>query len=178
MKTINLIRAKIAMSPQVEMVTVLFRKLSLWALAILIVSGVLVSGIFYYLQIRRDQLIHTQQQLSQVISQSETKEGLLVSVKQRSALTSKILGVQHPVGKVFDTLFTVVTSGQMTAVSLDDHNKVLLTIHAQSITDVISITDTLIKQMTTNLVRSPQLVSLTLGKDGGVDVGLSFIAVF
>ena len=88
MKTINLIRAKIAMSPQAEMVTVLFRKLSLWALAILIVSGVLVSGIFYYLQVRRDQLIHTQQQLSQVISQSETKEGLLVSVKQRSALTS------------------------------------------------------------------------------------------
>jgi len=123
-------------------------------------------------------LIHTQQQLSQVISQSTAKEGLLVSVKQRSALTSKILGVQHPVGKVFDTLSTVVTSGQMTAVSLDDHNKVLLTIHAQSITDVISITDTLIKQTTTNFVRSPQLVSLTLGHDGGVDVGLSFIAVF
>ena len=79
---------------------------------------------------------------------------------------------------MFDTLSTVVTSGQMTAVSLDDHNKVLLTIHAQSITDVISITDTLIKQTTTNLVRSPQLVSLTLGKDGGVNVGLSFIAVF
>lgn len=166
------------MSPQAEIVTVLFRKLSLWALVILIGSGVLVSGMFYYLQVRHGKLVHTQQQLSQVISQSTVKEGLLVSVKQRSALMSKILGVQHPVGKVFDTLPTVITSGQMTAIVLDDHNKVLLTIHTQSITDVISITDTLIKQTTANLVRSPQLVSLSLGQDGGVDVGLSFIAVF
>jgi hypothetical protein len=178
MKTINLIRAKTAMSRFEETVTVLFRKLSLWALAILIVSGVLVSGMFYYLQVRREQLTHTQQQLSQVISQSKTKEGLLVSVKQRSALISKILGVQQPVSKVFDTVAGFVGVGQMSGITLDDRNTVFLRIHAQSITDVISITDTLIKQTTANLAKAPQLVSLTLGKDGGVDVGLSFIAVF
>lgn len=178
MKTINLIRAKTAMSSQSGMVMVLFRKLSLWALAILIGSGVLVSGMFYYLQVRHEQLIHTQQQLLEVISQSTAKEGLLVSVKQRSALTNKILGVQHPVGKVFDTVGAIISAGQTSGISFDDRNTVALTIHAQSITDVISITDTLIKQTTANLVKAPQLVSFTLGKDGGVDVGLSFIAVF
>jgi len=179
-KTINLIRTKTAISPQLEIVTTLFRKLSLWALALLIVSGILVSGIFFYLQIREQQMANTRQQLSQAIAQSTTKEGLLFAVKQRGVLTNKILGVQQPVGKVFDTLSTFSTLGQMTAVSLDDHNKVLLAIHAQSITDVISIVDALIKQTTSNHTRAPQLVSLLLSPEnkGGVDVILSFIAIF
>lgn len=177
-KSINLIRTKTTTSPQVEMVTTLFRKLSLWALALLIVSGVLVSGIFFYLQNREQQLVNTQRQLSQSIAQSTTKEGLLVALKHRAALTNKILGVQQPVGKVFDTLSTFVSPGQMTSISIDDHNKVLLGIHAQSITDVISVVDSLIKQMTANHARAPQLVSLSLGRIGDVDVTLSFIAVF
>lgn len=177
-KIINLIRTKTAMSPQAGMVAELLRKLSLWSLAILIVSGVVVSGIFYYLRVREEQLANTKRQLSESIAQSTTKEGLLVSVKQHVALMNKILGVQQPVSKVFDTLAAFSTPGQMTAVSLDDHYKVSLMIHAQSITDVVSITDALIKQTTINRVRAPQLVSLSLGKDGGVDVGLSFIAVF
>jgi hypothetical protein len=178
MKTINLIRTKTALSPQVEMAAAYLRKLSLWALVILIVSGVVVSGIFYYLRVRQDQLVNTHRQLSESITQNTTKEGLLFTVKQRAALTNKILGIQQPVSKVFDTLSTVNTSGQMTDVSLDDHNTVLLTIHAESITDVVTIADALMGQVKENRVRSPQLVSLSLGKSGGVDVSLSFIAVF
>lgn len=178
MKTINLIQTKTAISPQAGMVTEFLRKLSLWALASLIVSGVAVSGIFYYLQVREEQLILTRRRLLESITQSTTKEGLLFSVKQRVALTNKILGVQQPVSKVFDTLTAFSTPDQITAVSLDDHNKVSLMIHAQSITDVVSMTDALVGQTTANRVRAPQLVSLSLGKDGGVDVGLSFIAVF
>jgi hypothetical protein len=177
-KTINLIQTKTILSPQLETVTALLRKLSIWALTILIASGVVVSGVFYYLRLREEQLANTKQQLSQAIAQYMTREGLLFALKQRMGLTGKILGVQQPVGKVFDTLAGFVSPGQMTAVSLDDHNQVSLMIHAQSITDVVSITDGLMKQATVNRVRAPQLVSLTLGKEGGVDVGLLFIAVF
>jgi hypothetical protein len=105
-------------------------------------------------------------------------EGLLESVRQRVALTNKIFGVQQPVGKVFDMLTAFVSPVQISALSLDEKNKVSLTIHAQSITDVISVTDALVKQTTINRVRAPQLVTLSLGENGGVDVGLSFIAVF
>ena len=178
MNTINLIRTKTTMSPQVGMVTALLQKLSLWALAVLIVSGIIVSGVFYALRIRQQQMVNTQQQLSQAIAQSTTKEGLLFAMKQRMALMNKILGVQQPVGKVFDTLSTFTTAGQITAVSLGDHNKVSLMIHAQAIADVVSITDALVGQTAVNHAREPQLVSFTLGQDGGVDVGLSFIAVF
>jgi hypothetical protein len=79
---------------------------------------------------------------------------------------------------VFDTVDAFVSGSQMSVIALDDRNIVSLSIHAQSITEVISITDMLITQAAQNQVKAPQLVSLTLGKDGGVDLGLSFTAVF
>ena len=176
--TINLIRTKTATSPQLDMVTAQLRKFSLWALVALILSGSIVSAIFYYLRVRSGQLTNAKQQLSQTISQNMTKEGLVVAFKQRVALTNKILGVQKPVGKVFDTLSTFVSVGQVSSVSLDDQNNVVLTIRAQSITDVVSIVDALMSQAATKTVRAPQLVSLALGRSGGVEVTLSFIAVF
>jgi hypothetical protein len=154
------------------------RKLSLWALLLLSISGIFVSGTYYYMLIRRDQLTSTKQRLSDIIAQNPTKEGLLVSVQQRSALITKIFGVQKPVSKVFDTVDAFVSGSQMSVIALDDRNIVSLSIHAQSITEVISITDMLITQAAQNQVKAPQLVSLTLGKDGGVDLGLSFTAVF
>lgn len=178
MKTINLIRTKTAMSPQTGPVADVLRKISLWALALLVVSGVLTSGIFFYLQNRQQQLVNTKQQLLQTIAQSTTKEGLLAALKQRAALTEKILGVRQPVATVFDTLSTFTTPGQVTSVALDDHSKVFFAIHSESMTDVISLVDALLKQVAANRARAPQLVSLGFGHSGGIDVAFSFIAEF
>ena len=176
-ETINLIRTKTATSPQLDMVTALLRTLSLWALSVLMVSGIIVSGIFYYLRGREQELTNVKQQISATITQNTTKEGLLLTLKQRVSLTGKVLGVQHPVGKVFDMLATFISPGQMSSVSVDDHNKVILTVRAQSIADVVSIADTLVNQAAAKTVRAPQLVSLSLGHTGGVDVTLSFVIV-
>ncbi len=177
-KIINLIQSKTGVSPQLESLTLVLRKLSLWTLAILVISGIAAAGIFYYMKVRVEQLMEKQQQLVQIITQSTTTEGLLGSVRQRVALTNKIIGVQQPVGKVFDMLSTFVSPDQISGLSLDEKNNVSLMIHAQSIPEVVSITDALVKQTLVNRVRTPQLVFLSFGERGGVEVGLSFIAVF
>ncbi|MCX6792343.1 MAG: hypothetical protein NT149_04905 [Candidatus Gottesmanbacteria bacterium] len=177
-RKINLIPIKQEESPQTGMAIALLRRLSFWALVIFIVSGIAVGGMYYYMQIRYEQLVKTKQELSQIVSQSAAKEGLLASVKQRTALIAKIMGVQPPVGNVFDMLVSFVSPGQITGVSVDEKHTVSLSIHAASIDEVISITDTLIKQTTAHRVRAPQLVSLTFGRTGGFDIGVSFIAVF
>jgi hypothetical protein len=176
--SINLIQTSTGLSPQAVIMMTLFRTLSLWVLAIFIVSGVAVGGIFYYLRIRNEELTAKQQQLSQSIAQNATAEGLLVSVTQRSALTKKIVDIQQPVDTVFDTLAVFVSPGEITNVSLEDNDTVSVMIHAQSITEVISMTDALVKLTSANRIRAPQLVSLALGNDGGIDVGVSFTAVF
>ncbi len=178
MKNINLIQTRAASNPQMEIVATLLRRLSLWALAILIVSGIAVSVIFYYVRAREEQVTQTKQELSLIVTQSTAKEGLLASVKQRAGQITKIFGVQKQVSKVFDLVDTLISPNQITSVSLDDANNVSLVIHAQSITEAVSITDALVRETVLKRVRSPQLVSLVLGKDGGIDIGLSFIAVF
>jgi hypothetical protein len=175
---INLIQNRTEVSPQAGIVTALFRKLSLWALVILIVCGLSVGGFFYFVRIRTEQLAVKKQQFSELITQNTVKEGLLVSLKQRAALTKKVLGVQQHVDIVFDVLTAFVSFDHVTNVSLDDTNTVSVIIHAGSIPDVISMTDAMMKLNATSRIRAPQLVSFTLGREGGVDVGVSFIAVF
>jgi len=178
MKTINLIQTKTPVSPQMEMATVFLRKLSLWVLVIFVVSGTIVGGIFYYLRVRDQNETNVDQQLSQEISQSTIKEGLLLALKQRILLTNKIIAVQKPVNKLFDTVAAFIPLGQVNALSLDDNNTVLLTIHAQSMKDMISPVDALIQQIAARTLRSPQLVSLSFKDDGSIDVTVSFIALF
>lgn len=178
MKTINLIQTKIEINAQTEIVTVLLRRISLWALALLIVSGLIVSGIFYYVRARDEQLTRTKLQLSQIVTENFTKEGLLASIKQRTAQITKILGVQKPVKNVFDILVLLGPPDQISSVSLDDANKVSLMISARSITEAVSVSDALVRETFLKRVRSPQLISFVLGKDGGIDIGVSFIAVF
>lgn len=177
-RKINLIPTKVETSAQTGVAIILLRRLSLWALAILIISGLIAGGVFYYVRLRYDQALQQKQDLSQIVKQNVTKEGLLTSVKQRTALIIKIFGIQQPVGKILDLLVSFVSPDQISVISVDDHNNVTVSIHAASIAEVISITDTLIKQTTASRVRAPQLVSLTLGRTGGIDIGLSFIAVF
>ena len=176
-RKINLIPIKQEESQQNEIVIALIQRLSLWALVIFIVSGIAVGGTYFFIKVRYDQLVSTKKELSQVIEQNATKEGLLASVKQRTALITKILGIQLPVGQVFDVLVTFVSPSEITEVSVDEKNNVSVLIHAVSIDEVISITDGLIKQATANRLRAPQLVSFGIGRTGGYEIGLSFIAV-
>ncbi len=177
-RKINLIQTKPETSAQTGVVTVFFWRLSLWVLAIFIVSGILAGGVYSYLKIQYDRLATARQELSQIITQNALKEGLLFSIKQRTALITKIMGIQQPVGRVFDMLTSFIPPGQMSDVSVDDKNNVTLSIRAASIDEVISITDVLIKQATAKQIRAPQLISLKFGTTGDIDVGLSFIAVF
>lgn len=177
-KKINLIQTKLESSPEVGLLATLLRKLSLWALLLLIISGIITIGTYYYMLVRRDQLVSTKQRLTEIIAQNPTKEGLLLSVQQRTALITKILAFQKPVGTVFDIVSAFISGSQILRMTLDDKNMVFLSFHAQSITDVISISDTLIKQTASNLVKNPQLDSLIFSKDGGIDIMVSFIPIF
>jgi hypothetical protein len=176
--TINLIQTKTAISGPMGLVIDLLRKLSLWSLVGIFGIGVIITGVFYYVKIRTDQLVSTQQQLSQVIAQNATKEGLLAAVKHQVTLTSKIMGVQQPVGKLFGTLSTFIPDDRITKMTFGDSNQVVLIFQSPSVTDVISIVDAFVKQSTIQGIRAPQLMSLSIENSGNIDVTLAFNAIF
>ena len=173
-KSINLIRAKTMLSPQMELLTQLLQKVSLWALVALAGTGIVVGGTFYVLRARLNQVISTETQLSQVISQDVAKEGILITLKHQVTLTNSVLKSQKNIAKFLETLGTIVPASQLMGVSLADDNTVVLRIRATSIAQVISIIDALVKQSEGTAVRSPQLVSFSVGDAGIIDVVLLF----
>lgn len=177
MNTINLIRAKTLVSPQMETIIRFFQRLSFYAFVLLIASGIIAGGAWYYFTIQRNQLTKTEQELSLSISQNTVKEGLLLAVKHHVGLANAILNEQTPVGKLFDILGMVISPDQLSTVSIDNHNQVLMTIRVSSINDIIAIVDAVVKQSDAHFLRSPQLMSFSITDAGNLTISLSFIAV-
>lgn len=177
-RKINLIQIKHEESPQTGVIFAFLQRLSLWALVVFIASGILIGSVYYVMKTRYDQMVITRRNLTEIITQNATKEGLLASIKARTGLINKIFEFQKPVGNVFDLLTAILVPSQITDVTVDEKNTVAVLFHAGSIDEVVSITDNMIKQAEANRIRSPQLISLKLATTGGIDVGLSFVAVF
>lgn len=176
-KPINLIQSKIRLSPQIEIAGELLHKISLWALGTLILTGVIVSGIFFYLQARQSQLTDTKNQLVSAIAQQTAKEGILFTLKHRVALVEKMFGVQKPVGQAIETVVGFIDPSALASVSLDDHNKAVVSIRAQSISQIAGMVSAVVKSASDGVIRVPQLLSFSLRPGGAVDVTISFVAV-
>ncbi len=175
--TINLIKTKTSSSPQLEALEAVLKKISFGGLLALIISSVAVGGLFFYLRAQKEQLEGTKATLTQSITQNTNKEGLLLSIRQRISIIDKIQANKSPAGPLFDILGTVVSPSQLFGLALDDHNEAIVTIHVKSIDDVVTIVDLLLKAVEEKQAKSPKLVSLTLARDGTIEVALSFVTV-
>ena len=159
-KPINLIQAKLRLSPQMELAAELLHTISIWALGILIISGVIASGFFLYLRAREGRMAQTKTQLTAAIGEHGRKEGILFTLKQRVVLVDKLF-----------------SGSALASVSLDDHSKVVLSVHAQSVGEVVGIVSAVVKSAAANAIRVPQLVSFSMKPTGIVDLTMSFVAV-
>src|SRR3989344_765335 len=99
-KPINLIQANVQLSPQMEGIGDFLHRIGIWALGALIISGVVVTSIFFYLQNSETRLGDMKSQLTASIAQQTAKEGILFTLKQRAVLVDKMFGVQKPVNQI------------------------------------------------------------------------------
>lgn len=174
---INLFSTTVEKNPELERITTILRQVSYGGLILLIASGLIVGGLFGYLTIQRDSLTNSKADLTTTIAQQSTKEGLLLAVKERASVVKKVMGLQKKIDPLFSDISQIVVQGQIGSISLDDNNTVLVVANSGSVRDAAKIVSALLGLTNGQKVNNPKLVSLTLSKDGSIDVAVSFVPV-
>ncbi len=177
-RTINLIKTKTSVLPELEVAETYLRKAGSFLVISLVVSGLIVGGVFVYLSLSLERTQQDKQTLTRSITESSVKEGLLAAIKARSVIAGNIIGNQKPVARLFDTIAATAPSTNLASVSFDENSEVVIAVRAQSLDEVMVIANALIKQQEERRVNNPKLVSLTLSREGTIEASFSFVALF
>lgn len=174
-RNINLIKSTTTEYPQLGRLSSLLTRLSIGSIVLLLVSGFTVSALFLFFESRIKDLTNQKEVLSAAIAQDSVKEGLLNSVKDRVAVIDKLSKEQKNVRSFFTILTQIFKTGQIVALSMDDLDNTVVNVHVDSIAEAAEIVDSLRKVVSATQARKPELVALTLGKDGGFLMSISYI---
>lgn len=176
--TINLIRTKTSSSPQMEAIEASLKKSSYIGLALFLGVSVILAllyGLFYFengnLQKQKTQLIAD-------INSQKSKEGLLLAIKDRTKTVEKAMATQKPWTETLDLVSTFATPPLLSTISVDEQNKVTLSVKADSLDDLLTMVNTIITHTKEDKIRNPQLLSFQVGKTGQVELTISFFALF
>jgi hypothetical protein len=85
---------------------------------------------------------------------------------------------KKPWAQLLDQINTFVVPPVLSSITVDDQNKIVLTVNAGSIDTILPIVNALIGLAQANHLISPQLVSIQISKTGNVIASFSFSAVF
>lgn len=175
LRSLNLIQTKTNVSKELELLDTWISRVSIGSLILLMVSGVLVGSIFFFLRSREAQLVGQKSSLVADVSQETTKEGLLLAIKRRSTIVDTLIGKQKSFQEFFATLSRIAPAANLNSVSFDEQNKTVIVIHTDTIGEVLTIVDVLVKETTDQKIRNPELISLTFEREGGIQASFSFV---
>lgn len=172
---INLLKSRSSLSPQLQAIQEQIRWLGFGSIIFVIVACIVVGVTYVILLQQRQALDARRQQVLSAIANESLKEGLYFSLKQRLPVADKALATQRPWGPLFEAITTIAVPPQLSSVTVDDQNVVVLTIRATSIDETANAVNAVVGLVQERKVRNPQLVGLQLMKDGAVQLSLSFI---
>lgn len=151
-------------------------KLTWWALGGLFGIGFIIGAVYFFGLSKQQQLEAVKKQLRTLIQQDMVKEGLLVSLKQRSVIASKALEAAKPYGKLFPLLQTIAPQNYYTSLSIDDVGRSTVSLELPSVESAVSTIANVLVQTEEKTLRNPQMMSFYLKETGIVHLSLSFIA--
>lgn len=175
---INLLQSKTVLPPQLAAIEGRLRQASYMSLAILLVAGVLVGVTYLFFQNQKRVLEETRTQLIRKINAQSQKEGFLVAVRERLGVVDKVLAYQLPWAQIMDTIKTIALPPKLNAISVEEQNKVTLSVKADSIEETLNMVNAIVAGVEQKKLRNPQLVSFQLEKDGSVQLMFSFVPLF
>ena len=175
--SINLIESKTAENPQLTKADAVLKRISYIAVITLVISGLLVGGLFTYLQLRETQVKNQADTIIAGITQDSAKEGLLTAIKERITVIDKILAGKKHVNTLFTLITDIVPPGNLTTVSLDDAGKVTIVASVASVPEAVTMVDSVLTLGTTGKLTKAALGSFGLSQESGLEISLSFVPV-
>ncbi|MDP1722700.1 MAG: hypothetical protein Q8L37_05820 [Candidatus Gottesmanbacteria bacterium] len=175
---INLLKAKTMLTPQWVAIDGQLRTISIVLLIVLVLSG-LFFGIGYAILRSQFAAMSAQKQtLMTAIGGQLRKEGLFASLKDRIAITGRILEGQRSWLGVLDLIDRITASGTRTSFSVGENDEVNLSITNKTLEDTFRVVERVLTEVARKTIANPILESVQYQKDGVVKVSLIFTPIF
>ena len=171
---INLLKTETTLPAAVQALQKQLRSVSIVVTGITVAVGLLVAATYGGIRLRHSLLTGNKGKLTQQINSQSQKEGIFLSLKARTDVVGNIMSVQKSWIPLLEALITVSLPPKLSSVIIDEEGKASIVIRAESLEEAASATSGLLRLNGERVVRLPQLVSLTLDKDGIVRLVFAF----
>ncbi|MEK7532915.1 MAG: hypothetical protein AAB542_00615 [Patescibacteria group bacterium] len=145
-----------------------------WFLGLLFVAGLTIGISFLVMSSRMKTLESRKIELTKQINLQTVKEGILLSLKERTGIAGKALDAAKPWGKLFTLLGLIASEANYNALSIEESGRVTANIYLGSIDEAVVVVSNTISLADEKMLRSPQLISFVFKEDGIVQLSLSF----
>ncbi len=175
---INLIRTRSDSSPEIEAIDASVRKASITALIIFVCIAVITGSVYLLYFYKESSEDARKAELITRVNSLKNKEAYLMAIKDRTKTVEKVMGNQKPWVQMLDLVSTFATPPALTSITVDEQDKIGLTLRASTLEEVLSIVRTIQGYVEANKIKNPQLVSFQISKNETYELTLSFFAIF
>jgi hypothetical protein len=176
--TINLIRTNTNESRQFDAIEISVRKTAMIGLLIFISLSVVIGSVYALFYYKLDNQEAEKKALITRVNSLKNREAYLLAIKDRTRTVEKVMGNQKPWAQMLDLVSTIAVPPSLMSILVDEQDKIALTIKTQSLENVLHIVESIIANVDAAKIKSPQLNSFQMVKDGYFEVSISFYAVF
>lgn len=148
-----------------------------WSIISLLASGIIIGTLYVVLTSRAGLLEEDVKTTAQRINAQSVKEGILLSLIQRTDIAKKALDAARPWGNLFGILTRMAAPTQLHTLTIDEAGKVNVMFVLSSVDDAVTIVSNVIALTQQQILHNPQLVSFVIQPDGKVQMSLSFVPV-
>ncbi len=176
-KSINLFDTKASLSPTWQIIEKYLIVVRYYLLGFVCIVGVVLVVAYGVIRMRTSQLDVTEKQLFQTIQNQNMKEGMLLALRARITALKNILTVQFSVAPYIDTTLLLARPPQLTSFSIGEKNTVQISVELPTMSDAVSLMETIVKLVDENKIRIPNLTSLTVNKNGSIMMGITYSVI-
>jgi len=153
------------------------RRASLWFLGVLFVAGLAIGITFTVVRSQIQQFEQTRARVVREINAQSVKEGILLSLKERTGIAGKALEAAKPWGKLFSVLSSLASEDAFNSISVDESGRVSTALELSSIDDTVTLITNTMNLAYDRQLRMPQMLSFAFREDGRIQISLSFFPI-
>ncbi len=146
-------------------------------LVVVIVAGITVSLTRLFFMQQHDELESQQARVIAEISDLHTVEGLLLSYKNRTKLTGRVLDELLPWDDRYRLATNIAPPPVLTTLSISPSGKIVMQLSLASLADVGVVIERLRELELQGALEKPELSSLSFTPDNGYSMSLEYLAV-
>src|SRR5512135_3733480 len=124
LNSINLIRTKTSVSPQIEAIEASLRRTGLIGLIAFVCVGFVIGVVYFIFVQEKNALETTKASLVQRVSASAQKEAIYLAIKDRVKIVGKAIDNQKPWYKLLDRINGFILPPELVDVAVDEQNKI------------------------------------------------------